>query len=39
MWGMIINGIQASALEYKGMRTTPWNGEISKRDLAMSVFC
>jgi len=27
MWGMIINGIQAAALEYQGMRTVSWNGE------------
>ena len=29
MWGFIINGIQASALEWKGMKEVPWNGEIS----------
>lgn len=38
MWGMIINGIQAAALEYQGMRTAPWNGETSKRDLATGLF-
>lgn len=34
MWGMIINGIQAAALEHEGMRTAPWNDGTSKRDLA-----
>ena len=29
MWGFIINGIQASALEWRGMKEVPWNGEIS----------
>ena len=29
MWGFIINGIQSSALEWKGMKTVPWNGGIS----------
>lgn len=28
MWGFLINGIQASALEWKGMREAPWNGGI-----------
>ncbi|KAF4610744.1 hypothetical protein D9613_006838 [Agrocybe pediades] len=28
MWGLIINGIQSSALEWKGMITVPWTGEI-----------
>jgi hypothetical protein len=32
---MIINGIQAAALEHNDMRTTPWNREISKRDLTV----
>ncbi|PVG02099.1 DUF914-domain-containing protein [Serendipita vermifera] len=27
-WGMIINGIQAAALEHEGMRTAPWNGKV-----------
>lgn len=26
MWGMIINGVQASILEHKKMRVSPWNG-------------
>jgi len=26
MWGMIINGIQAAALEHEGIRTAPWDG-------------
>lgn len=25
MWGLIINGIQAAALEHKGMKTAPWD--------------
>jgi solute carrier family 35 protein F1/2 len=28
MWGFIINGIQSSALEWKGMKEVPWTGEI-----------
>ncbi|KIM33701.1 hypothetical protein M408DRAFT_59847 [Serendipita vermifera MAFF 305830] len=28
MWGMIINGIQAAALEHEGMRTAPWDGRV-----------
>lgn len=28
MWGLIINGIQTSALEWKGMKEVPWTGEI-----------
>jgi len=28
MWGFIFNGIQASALEWQGMRDAPWNGGI-----------
>ena len=35
MWGMIINGVQAAALEYQGMRTTSWNGGTSKRNLTV----
>jgi hypothetical protein len=31
---MIINGIQAAALEHEGMRTVPWNGGTSKRGRA-----
>lgn len=30
MWGFIINGIQSSALEWKGMRDAPWNAGISE---------
>ena len=30
MWGMLINGIQAAALEYKGMRTATWNSSIGE---------
>jgi solute carrier family 35 protein F1/2 len=26
MWGFLINGIQSSALESKGMKEVPWNG-------------
>lgn len=25
MWGVLINGIQAAALEHEGIRTAPWN--------------
>ncbi|KIK09040.1 hypothetical protein K443DRAFT_128034 [Laccaria amethystina LaAM-08-1] len=28
MWGFIINGIQASALEWKDMKQVPWTGDI-----------
>ncbi|KAF8909403.1 hypothetical protein CPB84DRAFT_1703155 [Gymnopilus junonius] len=28
MWGFIINGIQASGLEWKQMKEVPWTGEI-----------
>jgi len=28
MYGMIINGIQASSLEHEGMRTSSWNGAV-----------
>ncbi|KAF8963418.1 hypothetical protein BDZ97DRAFT_1661712 [Flammula alnicola] len=28
MWGLIINGIQSSALEWKGMKEVPWTGDI-----------
>lgn len=28
MWGLIINGIQSSALEWRGMKEVPWTGEI-----------
>jgi hypothetical protein len=27
-WGVIINGIQAAALEHKGMKTAPWDAHI-----------
>ena len=30
MWGTLINSIQASALEHKGMRDAPWNGAIGE---------
>ena len=26
MWGTLINGIQAAALEHKGMQTATWDG-------------
>lgn len=29
MWGTLINGIQASGLEWKNMRDSTWNGETS----------
>ena len=38
MWGMIINGVQAAGLEYQSMRTAPWNGGTSRRNLAMCLF-
>ncbi|KAF5335978.1 hypothetical protein D9611_006284 [Ephemerocybe angulata] len=28
MWGFLIGGIQASALEWKEMKTVPWTGDI-----------
>ncbi|PPQ88718.1 hypothetical protein CVT25_009482 [Psilocybe cyanescens] len=28
MWGFIINGVQSSALEWKGMTEVPWTGDI-----------
>jgi len=28
MWGFIINGVQSSALEWKGMKVVPWTGDI-----------
>lgn len=28
MWGMIINGIQAAALEHEGMRTASWDAKV-----------
>lgn len=28
LWGFLINGIQASALEHKDMRVVPWTGDI-----------
>ncbi|PPQ65495.1 hypothetical protein CVT26_000135 [Gymnopilus dilepis] len=28
MWGLIVNGIQASALEWRDMKQVPWTGEI-----------
>ena len=31
MWGTIINGIQASALEHKGMTTAPWTSMTSEK--------
>lgn len=37
MWGTIINGIQASALEYKGMRTATWNGANSTHMLGAAL--
>ena len=30
MWGFIVNGIQSSALEWRGMKEAPWNAAISK---------
>jgi len=30
MWGFIINGIQASALEWEQMTQVPWDGGISE---------
>ncbi len=29
MWGMIINGVQASVVEHKKMRESTWNGANS----------
>ena len=37
MWGFIINGIQASALEWKDMKQVPWTGDISQ-SLRKQVF-
>uniref|UniRef100_A0A8H8CIC6 DUF914-domain-containing protein n=1 Tax=Psilocybe cubensis TaxID=181762 RepID=A0A8H8CIC6_PSICU len=28
MWGFVINGIQSSALEWRGMKEVPWTGDI-----------
>jgi len=33
MWGMLINGIQAAALEHEGMKTATWSGFNSEYDL------
>ena len=30
MWATLINGIQAAALEHKGMREATWNGPIGE---------
>jgi len=30
MWGFIINGIQASGMEWRDMKQVPWNGGISE---------
>jgi solute carrier family 35 protein F1/2 len=37
MWGMIINGIQASALEHDGMVVAPWNSKIAGLLVAYTV--
>jgi solute carrier family 35 protein F1/2 len=37
MWGFIINGIQASALESKTMKEVPWNGGISRSHLSFTI--
>jgi solute carrier family 35 protein F1/2 len=36
MWGFLINGIQASALEWREMKEVPWDGKISKQLSSMS---
>lgn len=28
LWGTIINGVQAAALEHKGIKSTSWNGPV-----------
>jgi solute carrier family 35 protein F1/2 len=33
MWGTLINGVQAAALEHHGMTTATWNGAIGKFTL------
>jgi len=30
MWGTLINGIQATALEHEGMRDATWNGPVGE---------
>ena len=30
MWGTLINGVQAAALEHKGMKTANWNGAVGE---------
>lgn len=30
MWGFLINGVQSSALEWRGMKEVPWTGATSK---------
>ncbi len=30
MWGTLINGIQAAALEHEGMKTATWDGATSR---------
>jgi len=44
MWGFIINGIQASGLEWRDMTEVPWNGGISKLFMrsswiSLDVYC
>jgi solute carrier family 35 protein F1/2 len=33
MWGTLINGVQAAALEHRDMTTATWNGAIGKFTL------
>ena len=37
MWATIINAIQASSLEHKGMRTAPWNGSIGVSSISKKI--
>jgi solute carrier family 35, member F1/2 len=36
MWGVLINGIQAAALEHNGMKTASWNGTTSEIKICLN---
>jgi hypothetical protein len=38
MWGVLINGIQAAALEHDGMKTVAWNGATSEINSLLNIF-
>ena len=35
IWGFIINGIQASGMEWRDMKQVPWNGGISEPSMRL----